>query len=210
MILEPTTEIFIGRGEVQKGHFKAAEVRLKLANGTLLPTDLYWIEGMAEWQPLSALPPEPPPLPERSLEDEENPYRPPLADTSVTPALVRHPGIGRRVYLLLFMLLTGGLGYLVERYQFKPQSVLDHLIVVSFFLPIIALRLRNIGFHPWSCLIAAVPLVSMIILLPCLFCQAGYATSRKLDRPGRIAMVVFLVLFVAAVVFSSGLLPQPS
>ncbi|MBB5040083.1 GYF domain-containing protein [Prosthecobacter dejongeii] len=210
MILEPTTEIFIGRGEVQKGCFKAAEVRLKLANGTLLPTDLYWIEGMEEWHPLSSLPPEPPPLPERALEDEKNPYRPPLAETLLNPAPVKHSGIGRRLYLLLFMLLTGGLGYLIDRYQFKPESMLDHLVVVSFFLPIIALRLKNIGFHPWSCLIAAVPLVSMIILLPCLFCQAGYATSRKLDKPGRIAMVVFLVLFVATVVFSSGLLPQPS
>lgn len=200
MILEPTTEIFIGRGEERKGSFKLAEVRRKLTNGTLLPTDLYWAEGMEEWQPLRSLPPEPPPLPERSSEeDDDNPYRPPLAETTPGSPPFRQPGIGRLVYVLLFALVTLAQALVIEHYQLKLESFWDRLIVVSFLLPIIAFRLKNIGFHPLNCLIALVPLLNVIVLLPCLFCQAGYATSRKLDKPGRIAMVVFFVLFVIAV-----------
>ena len=40
----------------QSGPHSLEEVRARLANGSLQPTDLAWHEGAADWQPISAIP----------------------------------------------------------------------------------------------------------------------------------------------------------
>ncbi len=44
----------IARNGQQLGVFAESEVQPGLASGQFLPGDLYWTEGMAEWQPLSS------------------------------------------------------------------------------------------------------------------------------------------------------------
>lgn len=48
------SKIHIGRGGDQLGEFTEDEVKAKLASGEFLSTDLWWKEGMEEWQPLSS------------------------------------------------------------------------------------------------------------------------------------------------------------
>lgn len=48
-------QINIGRNGQQLGNFSEEEVREGLQTGKLLPTDLGWHEGLADWQPLSSL-----------------------------------------------------------------------------------------------------------------------------------------------------------
>ncbi len=47
-------QIHIGRNGQALGIFGEDEVRIGLANGTFLGTDLAWRDGMGEWQPLSS------------------------------------------------------------------------------------------------------------------------------------------------------------
>jgi hypothetical protein len=47
----------IGRNGSQLGSFPEEEIRSGLQNGTFLPEDLAWKEGMPEWQPLSVVMP---------------------------------------------------------------------------------------------------------------------------------------------------------
>lgn len=69
-------QIHIGRDNQQLGTFTVQQVLGGLASGQFLPTDIAWHEGLADWQPLSALailsaehpaatPPAAPPLPVR-------------------------------------------------------------------------------------------------------------------------------------------------
>ncbi len=44
----------IARNGQQLGVFAESEVQSGLVSGQFMPADLYWIEGMAEWQPLSS------------------------------------------------------------------------------------------------------------------------------------------------------------
>ena len=57
----------VSRAREQLGVFSQEEVLAKLNRGELLPGDLAWTEGMADWQPLATLfPPShgtPPPVP---------------------------------------------------------------------------------------------------------------------------------------------------
>ena len=47
--------IYITRGEEPTGPYSFDEVREFLAEGSLLPTDLAWHEGLENWIPLSEL-----------------------------------------------------------------------------------------------------------------------------------------------------------
>jgi uncharacterized RDD family membrane protein YckC len=51
-------EVWIGRDGERHGPYKEADVRQWLRSGQVSPDDLGWHEGMADWQPLSALFPE--------------------------------------------------------------------------------------------------------------------------------------------------------
>jgi TPR repeat protein len=48
-------QIFISRDGAQSGPYSMDQVREYLASGELLPGDLAWHEGMADWQPLNQL-----------------------------------------------------------------------------------------------------------------------------------------------------------
>ena len=60
-------QIYIHHNGQQTGPFSLETVRAQIANGTVLPTDLAWHEGMPDWLPLSSIPGvavgAPPPIP---------------------------------------------------------------------------------------------------------------------------------------------------
>jgi GYF domain 2 len=49
-------QIHVARNGQEVGQYSVEEVNRKLADGTLLPNDLAWYEGAANWGPLSAVP----------------------------------------------------------------------------------------------------------------------------------------------------------
>lgn len=49
--------IHLARGELELGVMPESDVRGLLAAGLLVPGDLFWTVGQADWQPLSQLPP---------------------------------------------------------------------------------------------------------------------------------------------------------
>lgn len=49
-------QIHVARNGQEVGQYSVEEINRKLADGTLLPTDLAWYEGAANWGPLSAVP----------------------------------------------------------------------------------------------------------------------------------------------------------
>jgi len=48
--------VYVDRGGVRYGPFSLQQVNACLANGTLLPTDLAWQDGMAGWVPITQIP----------------------------------------------------------------------------------------------------------------------------------------------------------
>lgn len=49
-------QIYITRDGTQEGPFSFEQVRARVTDGSLTPTDLAWYEGCAEWIPLSRIP----------------------------------------------------------------------------------------------------------------------------------------------------------
>jgi hypothetical protein len=49
------SEIYVQRGDQKVGPFTTEELEGKVAGGELSPEDLFWSEGMEEWQPLSTV-----------------------------------------------------------------------------------------------------------------------------------------------------------
>jgi hypothetical protein len=70
----------LGRGSQPLGQFTEEEVRLGLAEGRFLTTDLGWLPGMTEWKPLSQF---------VELHPKPDPALPPVVLPPVT-----HEGIG--------------------------------------------------------------------------------------------------------------------
>ena len=49
-------QIHVARNGQEVGQYSVEEINRKLADGTLLPTDLAWYQGAANWGPLSTIP----------------------------------------------------------------------------------------------------------------------------------------------------------
>jgi hypothetical protein len=75
----------LGRDEQELGVFPEHEIREGLLTGRFLPTDLAWMAGMTDWQPLESLPAFSPPQPETMPPEmnqaaPEAQYGPPFED----------------------------------------------------------------------------------------------------------------------------------
>src|SRR5438046_10192818 len=75
--------IHVNRGATSLGVFSEEEVREGLRTGRFVPTDIWWREGMANWQPLSLFPElgavapaAPPPRPARAQPQKLPPREP--------------------------------------------------------------------------------------------------------------------------------------
>lgn len=45
----------VNRGAQQIGQFELADIQALMNAGVILPTDLFWFQGMPEWTPVSSL-----------------------------------------------------------------------------------------------------------------------------------------------------------
>lgn len=133
-----------------------------------------------------------------------DPYAPPEA-----PALERHYGGIRRlsfigiiigVYLAFFLLSLGS-GLALAGVFFTGDEGLLHygalfllLLVLLFVLTVILVyqRFKNIGRNPWWCLLMLVPVLNLLVVVPCLVLQEGYADTKKLDTGGKVIACIIL------------------
>lgn len=96
-------EIWIGRNGERHGPYKEEDVRQWLRSGQVSRDDLAWHEGLADWQPLSALfPDEAPGAAAPAAANTGNPYSAPAAPTVDLPqttaaALEDYAGFWKRV-----------------------------------------------------------------------------------------------------------------
>jgi Predicted membrane protein/domain len=102
-------EIWIGRDGERHGPYKEEDVRAWLRSGQVSRDDLAWHEGLADWQPLSALFPD---EAHNAAPPAGNPYSAPVAPMENLPqttaaALEDHAGFWKRVaaYILDAILL---------------------------------------------------------------------------------------------------------
>ena len=108
-----TTQLYIHRDGQQFGPYTTEDTQKHLRDGTLVPTDLAWYEGAADWMPLSAIPgisaaAAPPPPPPRTMPPLAPGLAPaptgPTNDTSTLKRYKRNTNIGVGVGFLLALI----------------------------------------------------------------------------------------------------------
>ena len=111
-------------------------------------------------------------------------------------------GIGRLAYFLgvcgvavLCALINTAIGILDQGESLGlPHTYMLGQVLV---LILVAARLQNTGASGWWSLITLVPLLGLVITIPCFVYPEGYKDTRKLDTAGRIIACVLLVPFIA-------------
>ena len=79
-------------------------------------------------------------------------------------------------------------------------SYLGSSVLLIIALLLIASRLRNIGNSGWWTLMMFVHPVHIILAIKCFVCPQGYRYNKKLDRPGKFWLWIFIILITAAIV----------
>ncbi|WP_395739883.1 hypothetical protein [Prosthecobacter sp.] len=143
--------------------------------------------------------PQPPPPP-----PEFNPYQPPTTDVSPPRPDIdfrSYPGIGR-LYFFAVLFLIGMAGASITR---RFDSVLLGRCAMAFALPPTVLRLRNIGLSSWWCLLELVPILNLVVNIPCLVLPAGYRSHRRLDLAAKITGILCVLYTLYMIWFLSSL-----
>ena len=190
------------------------ELRKMAASGVLDPRmDMVWKKGTPDWKPAglvdglfernivieqAAVKPAPRPSPLKSLRSF-------ALIEKLTSSRIKWPGVGRRVLLpvvLLFpvlwhQLLTLSYPFLASWLGTKAVEVLHPILAIVPPLILAGLvlnRMSNLGMNRWWSLAVMVPLLNLWVAFRCLFCPAGYAYHRKMDRTGIILLAVTVLL----------------
>ncbi len=79
----------VNRGEQQIGQFELADIQALMNAGVILPTDVFWFQGMTEWKPVSSLF-----ASQTSLAAQAQPPALPAAQTGRQPSVVITKEIG--------------------------------------------------------------------------------------------------------------------
>lgn len=205
-------------GGTRCGPVTFAELRTMAASRVLDPRqDSVWKNGMEDWKQAGLLDglferrsvladvPEP--------RMEKVPKKVAALPTQLNAALAsKHmswPGTGRLslwLGLLLLPVIWGELldwsgptlvatfGIRLVELALPWLSALPYLVLILLILT----RLVNLGMSRWWSLGLAVPIVNLWIAFRCLFCPAGHAYHRKLDRAGLVALIATLVIVPTA------------
>ncbi|MEM6911863.1 MAG: hypothetical protein AAF555_09810 [Verrucomicrobiota bacterium] len=128
----------------------------------------------------------------------ENPYEVPKAVLQDTPThpLEEYGGIGRRAFLLADL----GIGFLqflsFNQVSQEASFLVLSLLFASFSMVPVYHRMKNIGRNPWWCWFVFLPLVGFAIRIPCLVFPEGFSETRRLDRAGRVTLVLLVSAFL--------------
>lgn len=216
MTYEASAPFYIVRSQEREGPIHYEEMQRLYSARELQPEHLCWTEGMSDWVPVADV------LtgdakkasmltlrPVTEIEQETNPYAPPLSDLGRESHVMREYSYGG-VTRLPYFLITMGLGIMqgVATEQGSPSVMLG---VVAVYLVgsiyITLLRIQNLGISRWWLLWSAVPGLNIVAGYRLMFCQEGWGDSRTLDKVGKISLITFLVIMALAVA-SVLLLPE--
>ncbi|MBK1882622.1 hypothetical protein JIN85_09355 [Luteolibacter pohnpeiensis] len=122
-----------------------------------------------------------------------NPYATPNSfDSGQDPISQPHQkfgGIGRLTFFgfMLGIAITGS--YLIKRGEFfgNPWFWLFAGILPAY------LRLKNIGMNPKLSFLLLAPIANCLIIFRCLIAQEGYIHTQKLDRVGKMNIVLAIL-----------------
>lgn len=86
-------------------------------------------------------------------------------------------GIGRAAYVAWIF------GYVFAAYPVSEGEVHPYLLILGALglLILCRLRLRSIGYRPWTLLLCLVPYINMVVILILVALPAGYASTKKAD-----------------------------
>ena len=118
----------------------------------------------------------------------------------------QYGGIGRLAFFLSFLgvaLLIGVIEVSVAR-SGRPAGIPIYGFVSLLPFTAIIYRLKNIGQSPWWSLLCFVPLVNLVVVLPCFVLPRGYEDTKVLDTVGKLISLVFFgvaVLLVGSIGF---------
>jgi hypothetical protein len=200
-----------GTGTLRTGD---KDLRTMAASGVLDPRlDMVWKKGTPEWKQAGLVDG----LFERNFIHEEVAATPAARTAPVkllrsfalieklTSRNLHWPGAGRRVLLpgvLLFPFLWKYLlsfihPFLTSQFGMKLMEILYPLlaIVPPVVLAVLVLnRLTNLGMNRWWSLAIMIPLLNLWVAFLCLFCPAGYAYHRKMDKTGLALIAAFALI----------------
>jgi len=137
--------------------------------------------------------------PDTSTAEEFKPYTPPQVEAISSTQPKKHPGIGRLAFLIVAIVLLTAQSELCQKFGVFPPRFGFISLVTVILLPIVYLRLKNVGKNPWWMLLMLVLPLHLIPSYWCLFCPAGYTESKKLDNYGRVALLCIPLLIILAI-----------
>jgi uncharacterized membrane protein YhaH (DUF805 family) len=118
--------------------------------------------------------------------------------------IAKAPGIGRTAFAVRFLFLLIVCGAL--------NALTGTAIIGSFLFVILLLfpamkRLGNIGRNPWWALLLLIPLVGLLVIIPCLVLPESYEHHKQLDQKAKVWIGIILTSIVLfAVIFLYGVL----
>lgn len=142
---------------------------------------------------------------------EYNPFlAPPTFEETPATDIVpnkEYPGIGRLAYFgwsLLFGFVLQLLFFIVDQAGLinSPESaiaIVGGVLLLNFIcsVPVIVLRLHNLGMNGFWVLGLIVPILNLVIAVRLTAAPAGYADHKQLDTPGKILVGLMIGLIVA-------------
>lgn len=199
---------------VRRGPVTFKDLRAMAESRVLDPRlDMVWKEGMPDWKQAglvdglferSAIPkevvtkPAPRPVPVKSLRSSA------LIEKLASKDL-HWPGIGRSGLLIGVLLFPVLWNYLLSFASpfLVSKSGLDLMEGINLSLAIVPPlvlvwlllnRLANLGMNRWWSLTLVVPLLNLWLAFRCLFCPAGYAYHRRMDRSGVVLIAALCLI----------------
>ncbi|MBN2285886.1 MAG: DUF805 domain-containing protein [Tissierellales bacterium] len=115
--------------------------------------------------------------------------------TMPTKNIRHYSGVGRLFYFIVIfgsILVLGMLSPVSDEYDQVglPIGIFVIHIVIT------ALRLQNIGRSPALSLLLFVPILNLVVTVPCFFAPEGYADTKQLDTVGKVIISLILALFL--------------
>lgn len=127
-------------------------------------------------------------------------WSPPVAENGKRKFFIMKKGIGRLAYFLVGTFLNIVCGVTFD-YALDMDSMLSYLLTSLVLLPVVYLRMINIGWNPAMSLISMVPLADWFLEVPALAFQENYAATKKIDRTGK--LIIWLP-FIGAIAIGIG------
>ena len=133
----------------------------------------------------------------------DNPYQAPVI-TTVKQKPTSFPkgeygGLGR----LNYFLISFGFGIVNNLIQyFGAENGMPELVIATGVIglivgiPLMVLRLKNLGYSGWWVLAMIVPFLNILVAVRIMACPEGYADHQKLDQAAKIIIGLFLGLIV--------------